>query len=99
MSTIEKAKLMDVKSQPCSFRTLVSLEMVSFFQALPIYLSGLTSENTSSHLICQLNMPSISLLSFYGVKPDIMGIVESQNTGVSEAGFGKLTLNYLASLS
>lgn len=52
----------------------------------------------SSRLICQLNMPYISLLAFYVVKPDIMETPESQNTGVSEAGFGKLTLNYLASL-
>lgn len=72
---------------------------VSFSQALPIYLSRLTCENMSSHLICQLNIPYISLLAFYIVEPDIMETPESQNTGVSTAGFGELTLNYLASLS
>lgn len=72
---------------------------VSFSQALLIYLSRLTCENMSSHLICQLNMPYISSFAFYVVKPDIMETPESQNTEVSKARFGKLTLNYLASLS
>jgi len=44
-----------------------------------------------SRLICQLNMPYISLLAFYVVKPDIMETPESQNTGIKQAGFGKPT--------
>lgn len=44
-------------------------------------------------------MPYISSFAFYVVKPDIMETPESQNTEVSKARFGKLTLNYLASLS
>lgn len=44
-------------------------------------------------------MAYISLLAFYVVKPGIMKTPEGQNTGVREEGFGKLTLNDLASLS
>lgn len=51
----------------------------------------------SAHLIYQLNVPYISLLAFYIIKCYIVETPESQNKGVSNAGFGKLTLKYLAS--
>lgn len=48
----------------------------------------------SSLPVCQLNMPYVSLHTFYTVKPNLTGTPESQNTGVSEAEFGKFTLGH-----
>lgn len=53
----------------------------------------------SSLLICQLNMPYISLHAFYTVKPDLTETPENLNAGVSETEFGKFTLNYLVILN
>lgn len=48
----------------------------------------------SSLPVCQLNKPYVSLHTFYMVKSDLTETPESQNTGVSEAEFGKFMLGH-----